>query len=159
PALAGFLRSTACRARTAGAPGGARSRLPLRGSPGFAPGSPFFSPAVPSRAPARGAIYWASGEAVNQILWYRRRPERASRLGSGRLVHTEAIPSMAQATTVRGLNRRTRLHARRARPARWRSLARSARRALLVLLAAPLVVRLVVGAVLLVAVWSAVNWM
>jgi hypothetical protein len=66
---------------------------------------------------------------------------------------------MAQATTVRGLNRRARLHARRARPARWRSLARSARRALLVLLAAPLVVRLVVGAVLLVAVWSAVNWM
>jgi hypothetical protein len=66
---------------------------------------------------------------------------------------------MAQATTVRGLNRRARLHARRARPARWRSLARSARRALLVLLAAPLMVRLVVGAVLLVAVWSAVNWM
>ena len=48
---------------------------------------------------------------------------------------------------------------RRAHPARRRSFARSGRRALLMLLAAPLAIRIVLGALLLVAVWSAVNWM
>jgi hypothetical protein len=48
---------------------------------------------------------------------------------------------------------------RRRRPARGRSLWRSARRALLALLALPLAIRIVVGAALLLAAWSAVNWM
>jgi hypothetical protein len=48
---------------------------------------------------------------------------------------------------------------RRRRPARGGALWRSARRALLALIAAPLAIRIVVGAVVLVAAWSAVNWM
>ena len=64
---------------------------------------------------------------------------------------------MAHATAARSTPRRTRV--RRARGARRRSLARSGRRVLLMLLAAPLAIRIVVGAVLLVAAWSAVNWM
>lgn len=64
---------------------------------------------------------------------------------------------MAHATAARSTPRRTRV--RRARAARRRSLARTGRRVLLMLLAAPLAIRIVVGAVLLVAAWSAVNWM
>jgi hypothetical protein len=65
----------------------------------------------------------------------------------------------ANATTARATARRAR--ARRARPARRRRALTRSRpwRALLALLAAPLAVRIVVGTVLLVAVWSAVNWM
>jgi hypothetical protein len=48
---------------------------------------------------------------------------------------------------------------RRRQPARGRSLWRSARRALLALLALPVALRIVVGAALLLAAWSAVNWM
>jgi hypothetical protein len=50
----------------------------------------------------------------------------------------------------------------RRRPARMaavRSLARSGRRALLVWLAAPLVLRILVAAVVVLALWSALNWM
>jgi hypothetical protein len=63
---------------------------------------------------------------------------------------------MAPATTARGIIHKTRV--RRRRPARGRSLWRSARRALLALLAVPLAIRIVVGAALLLAAWSAVNW-
>jgi len=64
---------------------------------------------------------------------------------------------MAYATTVRTTPRRTRARRRRRlrASARWRT----ARAACLAVLAAPLAVRLLLGAVLLVAVWSAVNWM
>jgi transglycosylase-like protein with SLT domain len=48
--------------------------------------------------------------------------------------------------------------ARRARRTRIRPLVRASRRALLVFLAAPLVIRLLVGAILVVLIWSAVNW-
>lgn len=63
------------------------------------------------------------------------------------------------ATAVRATPRRAR--PRRARPVRRRRPLTRSRlwRALLAVLAAPLAIRLVVGAVLLVAVWSAVNWM
>ena len=64
---------------------------------------------------------------------------------------------MAPATTARGTTHKTR--ARRRRPARGRSLWRSARRALLALLALPVAIRIVVGAALLLAALSAVNWM
>src|SRR5229473_6157292 len=47
---------------------------------------------------------------------------------------------------------------RRARRTYIPPLVRAGRRALLVLLAAPLVVRLLVGAILIVLMWSAVNW-
>src|SRR5216684_110888 len=47
---------------------------------------------------------------------------------------------------------------RRARRTYIPPLVRAGRRALLVLLAAPLVVRLLVGAILVVLMWSAVNW-
>jgi hypothetical protein len=70
---------------------------------------------------------------------------------------------MAQAGVARTVLRRQRVarrpRPRRARRASLRSLARGGRRALLALLAAPLVVRIVVGTVVVVAVWSAVNWM
>ena len=64
---------------------------------------------------------------------------------------------MAHATTARATRRRRRV--RRQRPVRGGALRRSARHALLALLAAPLAIRLLAGAVLLVAAWSAVNWM
>src|SRR5256712_194779 len=48
--------------------------------------------------------------------------------------------------------------ARRARRTYIPPLVRAGRRALLVLLAAPLVVRLLVGAILIVLMWSALNW-
>src|SRR5216683_6605891 len=48
--------------------------------------------------------------------------------------------------------------ARRARRTHIRPLVRAGRRALLVFLAAPLVVRLLVGTILVVLIWSAVNW-
>ena len=48
--------------------------------------------------------------------------------------------------------------ARRARSAVIRPVARAARRALLVLLVAPLAVRILVGAIVVVVMWSAVNW-
>ena len=47
---------------------------------------------------------------------------------------------------------------RRARTASVRALARSGRRALLAVLAAPLAIRILVGAVIILAAWSAVNW-
>jgi hypothetical protein len=47
----------------------------------------------------------------------------------------------------------------RARRAAVRRLARSARRVLLTWLAAPLALRILIGALVVVAVWSAVNWM
>ena len=47
---------------------------------------------------------------------------------------------------------------RRARTASARPLARSGRRALLAMLAAPLAIRVLVGAVIILAAWSAVNW-
>ena len=52
--------------------------------------------------------------------------------------------------------RRRRRH--RAWPAAVRKLVRAGRRALLLLLAAPLAVRILVSAILLVVLWSAVNW-
>ena len=64
---------------------------------------------------------------------------------------------MAPATTARGTTHKTRL--RRRQPARGRSRWRSARRALLTLLALPVAIRIVVGAALLLAALSAVNWM
>ncbi len=63
---------------------------------------------------------------------------------------------MAHARVARAIPRRPRT--RRARRAPWRPLARQARRALRALLAAPLVVRILVGAILVVVVWSALNW-
>jgi hypothetical protein len=64
---------------------------------------------------------------------------------------------MAYATTARTASRRTR--ARRRRRTRTSPSWRTARAACLAVLAAPLAIRLLIGAVLLVAVWSAVNWM
>ena len=64
---------------------------------------------------------------------------------------------MAPATTARGTLRKAR--GRRRQPARGRSLWRSARRALLALLALHVAIRIIVGAALLLAAWSAVNWM
>jgi len=64
---------------------------------------------------------------------------------------------MAYATISRGAPRKTRTRRRRAHPsaAAWRLV----RRAVLALRAATPVVRIVVGTVLLVAAWAAVNWM
>jgi hypothetical protein len=64
---------------------------------------------------------------------------------------------MTHATTARVTPRKPRV--RRARSARRRPWFRTARRTLLALLATPPAVRLVLGAVVIVAVWSAVNWM
>lgn len=64
---------------------------------------------------------------------------------------------MAHARAVRAAAPRTRRRSRR-RVDRAQ-LARAVRRALLALAAAPLVVRVVVGTLLVVAVWSAVNWL
>ena len=63
---------------------------------------------------------------------------------------------MAHARVARAIPRKPR--ARRVRRARLRPLARRARRFLRALLAAPLVVRILVGAILVVVVWSALNW-
>ena len=64
---------------------------------------------------------------------------------------------MSHATTVRAAPRRPR--ARRARPASRRARVRSAWRAVRMVLAAPLAVRLVVITIAVLALWSAVNWM
>jgi hypothetical protein len=64
---------------------------------------------------------------------------------------------MARATTIRAVSRRTRLRHRR-RPRRTPSW-RLVRGVLLAILGAPLVLRLVVGALALVVVWLAVNWL
>src|ERR1700681_4129427 len=64
---------------------------------------------------------------------------------------------MPYATISRGALRNTRTRRRRAHP--WAAAWRPARRAVLALRVATLTVRIVVGAVLLVAVWAAVNWM
>src|SRR6059036_1960266 len=48
--------------------------------------------------------------------------------------------------------------ARRARPTRFRRLVRLGQRALLVLMALPLALRVVVIAIVLLALWSVVNW-
>lgn len=64
---------------------------------------------------------------------------------------------MSHSRTTRATLGRPR--ARRARTRSVRPLARSRRRALIALLAAPLAVRLLVGTVVVLAVWSAVNWM
>ena len=84
------------------------------------------------------------------------------RHGPGAVAHTsgilEVLPAMTQVTTVRATPRRTR--ARRARTAAPRALVvRWTGRALLAVLAAPLVVRVVVITVAVVVLWSAVNWM
>ncbi len=63
---------------------------------------------------------------------------------------------MSRSRAVRAGARRPR--AGRARIALARPLARAGRRALRALLAAPLAIRIVVGAVVILAVWSAVNW-
>src|SRR5436190_22865020 len=72
-------------------------------------------------------------------------------------MHTRCIRVMAHSRALRTASRR-----RRGRPARlasvWR-LTRSGRRALMALLAAPLAIRILVGAVAVLAVWSAVNWL
>ena len=76
--------------------------------------------------------------------------------GNWRSGHTGGIPIMPHATISRGALRRTRTRSRRARrSAAWRL----AGRALLALRVAPSAIRIVVGTVLLVAVWAAVNWM
>src|SRR6266511_4300915 len=63
---------------------------------------------------------------------------------------------MSHASAAGATPRRTRV--RRARTASVRALARSGRRALLAMLAAPLAIRILAGAVIILAVWSAVNW-
>src|SRR2546423_13094920 len=72
-------------------------------------------------------------------------------------MHTRCIRVMAHSRALRTASRR-----RRGRPARiasvWR-VTRSGRRALMALLAAPLAVRILVGAVAVLAVWSAGNWL
>src|SRR2546423_3344880 len=72
-------------------------------------------------------------------------------------MHTRCIRVMAHSRALRTASRR-----RRGRPARlasvWR-LTRSGRRAFMALLAAPLAIRILVGAVAVLAVWSAVNWL
>src|SRR5881296_4005837 len=64
---------------------------------------------------------------------------------------------MPHASAARAAPRRT--PARRAWTASVRALSRSGRRALLAMLAAPLVIRILAGAVIVLAVWLAVNWM
>src|SRR5882724_2866413 len=64
---------------------------------------------------------------------------------------------MSQASAARAAPRRT--PARRAWTASVRALSRSGRRALLAMLAAPLAIRILAGAVIILAVWAAVNWM
>ena len=64
---------------------------------------------------------------------------------------------MPHVTISRSAPRTTRT--RRPRARRWAAAWRLAGRALLALRAAPLVIRIVVGTVLLVAVWAAANWM
>jgi hypothetical protein len=66
------------------------------------------------------------------------------------------MPSLSSSGAVRVARRRAR--ARRVRPTAIRSFARASWSALGVLRAAPLAVRLLVVAVLVVTVWSAVNW-
>ncbi len=69
-------------------------------------------------------------------------------------MHSKCIPPMSQTHTPRATSRRP-----RARPARTASVwPRRARHVFLALLAAPLVVRILVGAVVILVVWSAVNW-
>src|SRR5258708_18755832 len=72
-------------------------------------------------------------------------------------MHTRCIRVMAHSRAVRPASR-----PRRGRPARiasvWR-ITRSGRRALVALLAAPLAIRILVGAVAVLAVWSAANWL
>src|SRR5688572_2645420 len=98
-------------------------------------------------------------KAPNRILARRRagcdpRPPEWSEAGWPG--HTEGVP-MPYATILRGGPRKRRTRSRRAH----RSVApgRLARRAGLALRVRPLAVRIVVGTVLLVAVWAAVNWM
>ena len=63
---------------------------------------------------------------------------------------------MAHATAWRGVTGRARTRRRRARRSAARSLAG---RALMVLRVAPLAIRIVIGLVLLMAVWATLNWM
>src|SRR5437763_14711372 len=72
-------------------------------------------------------------------------------------MHTRCIRVMAHSRALRTASRR-----RRGRPARLACvgrLTRSGRRALMALLAAPRAIRILVGAVAVIAVWSAVNWL
>src|SRR5262249_6317268 len=65
--------------------------------------------------------------------------------------------AVASAPRAAGIpSRKTR--ARRARPTRFRRLVRFGQRALLVLMALPLALRIVVIAIVLLAVWSVANW-
>src|SRR2546426_9955997 len=68
-----------------------------------------------------------------------------------------SYPAMAQSRAVRTASRRKRR--RSARIASVWPVVRSARRALRALLVAPLGVRVLVGAVVVLAVWLAVNWL
>src|SRR2546426_8382330 len=72
-------------------------------------------------------------------------------------MHTRCIPLMAHSRAVRTAARRTRR--RSARIASVWPVTRSVRRALRALLVAPLAIRILVGAVAVLAVWSAVNWL
>lgn len=71
-------------------------------------------------------------------------------------MHSRAMAVTATPRSVRVRTRRKR--PRRERFPRLQSFLRFARRALLVLLAMPLAVRIIVTVVLVLAVWSAVNW-
>src|SRR2546425_12292291 len=64
---------------------------------------------------------------------------------------------MSHLSAARATPRRTRV--RRAWPASVCRPSRSGRRALLAMLAAPLAIRILAGAVIILAVWAAVNWM
>src|SRR5438128_10571354 len=66
------------------------------------------------------------------------------------------MPVVTQPRASRAASKKAR--ARRARIPSVRPLVRVGRRALLVLLAMPLVLRILVGAAVILAVWSAVNW-
>ena len=73
--------------------------------------------------------------------------------GTGGPEHTGVMRIMANATISRGALPRTCTRSRRARPSA------AAGRALLALRVAPFAIRIVLGTVLVVAVWAAVNWM
>src|SRR2546426_10476467 len=72
-------------------------------------------------------------------------------------MHTRCIPLMAHSRAVRPAARGIR--GRSGRIASVWPVVRSGRRALSALLVAPLAIRILVGAVAVLAVWSAVNWL
>lgn len=68
PASAGFLPPTASQPQGASALGGFRSHLPLRGSPGFTPGSLLSRGGLASIGTSMRATYCGAGQAVNRHL-------------------------------------------------------------------------------------------